>query len=1168
MLNKFNRLLLSSTASVLSTLCASLSFAQDPAPTELPTGGNVVGGQASISQSNNVMTINQSSSRAVIDWQSFNIGSQATVDFNQPSTNSVALNRVTGASPSKIFGQLNANGKVFITNSKGVYFAPGASVKVGSLGATTHNISVEDFMAGNSTFLRNGSTGSVVNEGQIETSLGGYVALLAPEVRNEGIILAKAGTVALTSGEAITLKFSDGGGLADVTATKSQVDALVENKKAVLAPGGLVILSAQAANTLRGGVVNNEGAIEATGLHNDGGVIRLLASDTITHSGSIDVSAKADSSGSAGEALIIADLSNLDSTTTISGSLKAIAGNQGGDGGFIETSASHVDIENATEVNTLAPNGENGTWLIDPVDFVVSSSGDMTAATLQTNLAGGNVSISSTTGGSGTGGHVYINDAVSWSADTSLTLSAVNDIFITQDVTATGNNAGLNLYYGGTDGTTAPTAGKDFYLDLANGANVTLSGSSPSLKIGNESYTVYNSVSDLLTMGSGSSVRGALGQDLSLSGTNYTTALINSNFQGSFNGLGNALDGYTVRATSGGNIGIFASLQGATVKNLGITNMDIQTNASDTAKTTDKFRIGGLTGLVQGSSVAEETNLYGVWSKGLISANPGSSQAVFFAGGLIGQQNSGRLVAKRTYSTANVSSQQSDSFKLALGGLIGDLGTTTRAAHSATTGATLQTAISESYATGSVLSGTYDTTGSGYYGTGGLVGVVYSSGVTIDDSFSWGNAVSSASFGGLAGFSSGGTFTNYYTTQSGLGNGSPTRTNVYTSATLNTSGGTALPTGFSGTIWDISSSPTLKGLPAPGKRVYIQETTTAGTYGGLSFAYNLVDSAGSAITLGAGDYTGLTGVTGTGKYSISDTTSVGSYNVSYLSGLSFTGGSASNFDLAPYSTATSYTVNKAGLSVTANNLSKTTGGAAYLGGNGVSYAGFVNSETSSVLGGTLAYGGTSQGATAAGTYTIIPSGFTADNYSFTYVNGQLVLKLPEPPTPPTTTTNNNTSTPASTTPRQSSTAAQQSTTAPTSNSLPVGGVNTTSSSSVGTGQLGTSGIQVSMAAPAKTSQSLAVSNSNIVLVSVPKNMTTSGQGFSFELPQQVSQNITTTSVRATLVDGASLPSWLSVNPATKSFEAKAVPDGGLPLEVVINYGNEQVMMVISERNEN
>ncbi|WP_135077757.1 hypothetical protein [Terasakiella sp. SH-1] len=73
---------------------------------------------------------------------------------------------------------------------------------------------------------------------------------------------------------------------------------------------------------------------------------------------------------------------------------------------------------------------------------------------------------------------------------------------------------------------------------------------------------------------------------------------------------------------------------------------------------------------------------------------------------------------------------------------------------------------------------------------------------------------------------------------------------------------------------------------------------------------------------------------------------------------------------------------------------------------------------------------------------------------------------------------------------------------------------------------------------------------------------------SFDLPQQVSQNIATTEVTARLVDGGNLPSWLSINPATKSFEAKAVPDGGLPLEVVLNYGNEQVMMVISERTEN
>jgi hypothetical protein len=77
--------------------------------------------------------------------------------------------------------------------------------------------------------------------------------------------------------------------------------------------------------------------------------------------------------------------------------------------------------------------------------------------------------------------------------------------------------------------------------------------------------------------------------------------------------------------------------------------------------------------------------------------------------------------------------------------------------------------------------------------------------------------------------------------------------------------------------------------------------------------------------------------------------------------------------------------------VTANNDSKTYDGLAYSGGNGVSYSGFVNGETASILSGTLAYGGTAQGAVNAGSYTLIASGLTSGNYIITYDPGTLAV---------------------------------------------------------------------------------------------------------------------------------------------------------------------------------
>ena len=88
-------------------------------------------------------------------------------------------------------------------------------------------------------------------------------------------------------------------------------------------------------------------------------------------------------------------------------------------------------------------------------------------------------------------------------------------------------------------------------------------------------------------------------------------------------------------------------------------------------------------------------------------------------------------------------------------------------------------------------------------------------------------------------------------------------------------------------------------------------------------------------------------------------------------------------------------MNKAALTVTANNASKVYDGNAYSGGNGVSYSGFVNSETPSVLSGSVSYGGSAQGAVNAGTYAITASGLSSGNYDISYVGGTLTVTAVE-----------------------------------------------------------------------------------------------------------------------------------------------------------------------------
>ena len=179
----------------------------------------------------------------MVNWDSFNVGRDARVDFHQPGAGSAILNRVHDASPSQVFGQINANGQVFLSNANGVTFGPSASVNVGGLVATTHDIDDQAFMGGSNQFSRNGSEASVVNQGQINVEQ--YAALLAPEVRNQGVIVARAqGSVVLVAGESIDLQIDEGGALLDLRVSAATVEALVDNGGAVIAPGGYIVHSA------------------------------------------------------------------------------------------------------------------------------------------------------------------------------------------------------------------------------------------------------------------------------------------------------------------------------------------------------------------------------------------------------------------------------------------------------------------------------------------------------------------------------------------------------------------------------------------------------------------------------------------------------------------------------------------------------------------------------------------------------------------------------------------------------------------------------------------------------------------------------------------------------------------------------------------------------------
>ncbi len=598
---------------------AGTSYAGPPAPTQLPTGGQVVAGSASVGQSGATMTINQSSQRAVIDWQTFNVGAAATVRFNQPSASSVTLNRVLDSNPSQIYGRVTANGQLFFTNPNGVYFGPNSSVDVGGLVATTHSISNTDFMAGKAAFSRDGATGSVVNDGSLEAGLGGYIALLAPEVRNQGVIVAQLGTVALAAGETYELQFDGNNTLANIRVTPATIRALVENKSAVQAPGGLIILSAQAVDRLQGGVVNNSGSLEATGLVNDGGRIILAASDTISHTGTIKADAAPGSAGNGGTVSVIADLANPASRTSVGGTISARGGSRGGNGGAVETSASNLHIADTVRVDTAAPMGLAGTWVLDPTNFAISSgtlaqsASGIGAQTLEAALGAGNVTIS-TVGSAAHGsdlGDINVNADVLWSANL-LTLTASNNININARVTATGTST-LALNPGGSGTVKVGFDNSGRFVGSVNFPGRT--GTGILTIFGGSSTRIINSVGaegsntglDLQGMGGSLGSRYVLGADIDASATASWNGgagfLPIANFRGTIDGFGHVITNLTINRPTTNYVGLIGATgsSGATIRNLGLELVAI----------TGQGYVGSVGGYFQGGSFS---NVYATGS--------------------------------------------------------------------------------------------------------------------------------------------------------------------------------------------------------------------------------------------------------------------------------------------------------------------------------------------------------------------------------------------------------------------------------------------------------------------------------------------------------------------------------------------------------------------------
>ncbi|MEW6278101.1 MAG: filamentous hemagglutinin N-terminal domain-containing protein [Candidatus Eremiobacterota bacterium] len=401
------------TVALAALLAASAGAApQDP---------TVVSGQAQIVPGTGGLTIQQLTDKAIVDWRSFSIGSGEWVRFLQPSQWSAILNRVTGQDPSLILGALNANGQVFLVNPNGIVFGPTARVDVGSLFATTMQISNQDFMSGNYAFRPDPTRPDsfVINQGRIQAAEGGYVVLLAPLVENQGSIVAQLGTVTLAAAPRTTVNF-DGQGLVsfvlpgdpagDVVMPADLVSHAVSGVVPVNTTdaGGVQVANGQVLLVGGSGLALHEGQIEAAG----GRVVVLGQRVGLLGEASVDVSAPsgggsvvvggdlripglpvAEAVYAAPGTNILADatvdgpggwISLLSTGTTRSHGLISVQGGpEGGDGGFVDTSGPFLEVTRAPRLG--APKGDAGTWLLDPNNILISNSAPIPGGTTVAN---------------------------------------------------------------------------------------------------------------------------------------------------------------------------------------------------------------------------------------------------------------------------------------------------------------------------------------------------------------------------------------------------------------------------------------------------------------------------------------------------------------------------------------------------------------------------------------------------------------------------------------------------------------------------------------------------------------------------------------------------------------------------------------------------------------
>ncbi|MBT7462121.1 MAG: filamentous hemagglutinin N-terminal domain-containing protein, partial [Waddliaceae bacterium] len=333
-------------------------------------------GQVGIINDGTTMTIEQHVDKAIINWDEYSIAADELVQYIQPGIESIALNKITGANPSEIMGDLLANGQIFIMNPNGILFGPDSHVNTAGLLATTLGISDADFLEGNYDFSQEqyAQLSSIINKGEITISDNGYAVIVAPLVSNEGLIVANLGTVRVGAAEGFTVNF-DGNSLINFEITTPPEDST---------PGTVLIPTGQVTDIIRQ-VVNYDGLIEGAEITESEGTTSLVAtSGTVINNGTIT----ADGSANNNAGTIAINATNVAINVT-DGIISASGIGEESSGGNISINASKIG--QFGEIHSDSINNNGGDIDVYASDLVYLGSYGLTTANAGLNGVGGEI---------------------------------------------------------------------------------------------------------------------------------------------------------------------------------------------------------------------------------------------------------------------------------------------------------------------------------------------------------------------------------------------------------------------------------------------------------------------------------------------------------------------------------------------------------------------------------------------------------------------------------------------------------------------------------------------------------------------------------------------------------------------------------------------------------